>query len=469
MYEIIVGRDAEDKITYGDTAAFNLGKHYVKMGQTSSLSNNVLMDVVRSHVVFVAGKRGSGKCLHEDTMIPLENGKVVPIKDLADNPEKVLGLDHNMKIIPVQREGFYKRSVNKLLLIKLRSGKEIKLTPEHPLLTVLGWKPAQDLQKGSRIATPRKLPRIGSTQIPDYKIKILAYLIAEGHMRQSIMFANQDMNIVDDFTDAINQFDATLAVKKLTHGQYRVYRTDKPRLLRTNIKRNIKGQFSKGTSNSFQKSSIRKFLETNKLYGTLSTEREIPESILSLPKEKLSMFLNRLVSCDGSIYKSRKGNRFRWEISYSSSSNTLIMQVHHLLLRFGIRSTIRTKNIKINSKQFINYEIVLGSENLLKFIHYIGFFGDKKSKQLAALRETIVIKRNPNVDTVPKEFWSKYTPKNWSDIGRAMNYAHPKALRESQRYSISRQKLVQIAVLDQHEESKLLATSDIVWILLSCI
>ena len=38
-----------------------LGKNYVKMGQTSSLSNKVLMDVARSHVVFVTGKRGSGK------------------------------------------------------------------------------------------------------------------------------------------------------------------------------------------------------------------------------------------------------------------------------------------------------------------------------------------------------------------------------------------------------------------------
>ncbi|MAG16072.1 nucleotidyltransferase [Candidatus Woesearchaeota archaeon] len=61
MYEIIVGRDAEDKRKFGTRAMFLLGKHYVKMGQTSSLSNNVFMDVARSHVVFVTGKRGSGK------------------------------------------------------------------------------------------------------------------------------------------------------------------------------------------------------------------------------------------------------------------------------------------------------------------------------------------------------------------------------------------------------------------------
>ncbi len=61
MYEIIIGRDPEDKKRFGDSGTFLLGRHYVKMGQTTSLSNNVYMDVARSHVVFVVGKRGTGK------------------------------------------------------------------------------------------------------------------------------------------------------------------------------------------------------------------------------------------------------------------------------------------------------------------------------------------------------------------------------------------------------------------------
>ena len=61
MYEIIVGRDAEDRRKFGTKGMFLLGRHYVKMGRTTSLSNEVYMDVARSHVVFVTGKRGSGK------------------------------------------------------------------------------------------------------------------------------------------------------------------------------------------------------------------------------------------------------------------------------------------------------------------------------------------------------------------------------------------------------------------------
>ena len=60
-YDIIVGRDSNDKKKFQDKGLIFLGKGYVKMGQYTSLSNRILMDVMRSHVVLVTGKRGGGK------------------------------------------------------------------------------------------------------------------------------------------------------------------------------------------------------------------------------------------------------------------------------------------------------------------------------------------------------------------------------------------------------------------------
>jgi len=60
-YDIILGRDEPDKKIFGDNGLIYLGKGYVRMGQYTSLSNKIFMDVARSHVVLVAGKRGSGK------------------------------------------------------------------------------------------------------------------------------------------------------------------------------------------------------------------------------------------------------------------------------------------------------------------------------------------------------------------------------------------------------------------------
>ena len=60
-YNIQIGRNLSDKELFGDKGYIFLGKNYVKMRQYTSLSNKIFMDVVRSHVILVAGKRGSGK------------------------------------------------------------------------------------------------------------------------------------------------------------------------------------------------------------------------------------------------------------------------------------------------------------------------------------------------------------------------------------------------------------------------
>src|SRR3989338_8744984 len=60
-YKIIVGRDDADLKKLGDKGTIFLGRHYVKMGQTTSLSSNVYLDVAGAHVILISGKRGSGK------------------------------------------------------------------------------------------------------------------------------------------------------------------------------------------------------------------------------------------------------------------------------------------------------------------------------------------------------------------------------------------------------------------------
>ncbi len=60
-FDIILGRTEEDKKKFGINASIFLGKHYVKMGQTTSLSQPIHLDVNKAHVVFVCGKRGTGK------------------------------------------------------------------------------------------------------------------------------------------------------------------------------------------------------------------------------------------------------------------------------------------------------------------------------------------------------------------------------------------------------------------------
>ena len=60
-YDIIIGRDAGDKEKFEDKGLVYIGKGYVKMGNYTSLSNKIWMDIARNHVILISGKRGSGK------------------------------------------------------------------------------------------------------------------------------------------------------------------------------------------------------------------------------------------------------------------------------------------------------------------------------------------------------------------------------------------------------------------------
>src|SRR3989344_6538231 len=82
MFDIVLGRDDSEKESLGQEGLVFLGRLYVNMGNTTSLSNNVYLDVAKSHVILVCGKRGSGKCLDGDTLITLGDGSVKAIKDL---------------------------------------------------------------------------------------------------------------------------------------------------------------------------------------------------------------------------------------------------------------------------------------------------------------------------------------------------------------------------------------------------
>lgn len=59
--DIIIGREPEDLKAYGKKGCIFLGKHIVGKGFEFHLTNPILMDVLRPHVILITGKRGQGK------------------------------------------------------------------------------------------------------------------------------------------------------------------------------------------------------------------------------------------------------------------------------------------------------------------------------------------------------------------------------------------------------------------------
>ena len=94
VYNIILGRNEADRQKFGTLGTIFLGKQYIQMGQVTALSHPIYLDVTRSHVVFVCGKRGGGKSY---TMGVIAEG-------ISDLPTEI---KQNISIIMMDTMGVY--------------------------------------------------------------------------------------------------------------------------------------------------------------------------------------------------------------------------------------------------------------------------------------------------------------------------------------------------------------------------
>jgi len=85
-FDVIIGRNESDKKAFGRRGLAFIGKSFVTMGNYTSLSNPIYMDVARSHVVLISGKRGSGKSYTIGTIAEAlsnlgveESGNIAPL------------------------------------------------------------------------------------------------------------------------------------------------------------------------------------------------------------------------------------------------------------------------------------------------------------------------------------------------------------------------------------------------------
>ena len=142
-YDIILGRDDSDKERFGKEGTVFFGKHFVKMGETMSLSNKVFLDVARPHVVLLSGKRGSGKSYSLGTIF----------EGILDLPENVR---RNLSVIVVDTMGIYWTSK----FPNTRQSKQLKewdLKPKGAKVVVYVPKKYFKTQKESGIVTDRPL------------------------------------------------------------------------------------------------------------------------------------------------------------------------------------------------------------------------------------------------------------------------------------------------------------------------
>ena len=94
----------------------------------------------------------------------------------------------------------------------------------------------------------------------EYEIKLLAYLIAEGHTKKPVLFCNTDPEIINDFKKSAKEFDHNIKITLQGNCNYRInYRQIKLKQLNKKLERDELGRIKKGNISIKEKTKIRKF------------------------------------------------------------------------------------------------------------------------------------------------------------------------------------------------------------------
>ena len=119
-------------------------------------------------LICFSARLGVGKCVAGKSWVyDPETGLRITVKDLVLNQRKVFTMGSNGGLLIKNPSHWISTGKKECLLIKTENGKEISVTPEHPMLTRSGYIEAKDLKVGGHVAGVAKIPFVNQCTRPD--------------------------------------------------------------------------------------------------------------------------------------------------------------------------------------------------------------------------------------------------------------------------------------------------------------
>jgi DNA polymerase III subunit alpha len=399
------------------------------------------------------------RCLSGSTqVIDSQTGNLVTLREIAADRDKWLGrrvfsLDlTTQQIVTCPILEIYPNGVREVWEVTTRTHRKIRATADHLFYTLLGWKPLQQFKAGDRIGLAKNLPISHSSSISDAQIKLIAYLIGDGHLSTkkitSCYFCNSDLRLITDFNNCVHRlFGRTAQVDQQAHpGHKSVF------------------YVRVGWISGFNQ-----WVDAHVLRAH-SRDKEIPAWVYSLSTSQLQLFLGTLWSTDGSFDISIG------HTDYNSTSAKLIEQIQHLLLRLGIVALFNVKKISYRGKPHISYRVqVTGREDFIKFYEQIQpFLSAEKAETAHVCYLKIQSKiKNYSKHTIPTEVigiiatLKRQSGMSWAQIDQAVG-GKPGSMssglnfQQSQR-SLSRHRVLNFATVFKNQSLMAIANSEVFW------
>jgi len=330
------------------------------------------------------------ECVTGDTLISLCDGTRRPIAECVGESLDIWTFDtQTQKIVPHKTDLIWEVGQKEVYTMTLQSGRTLRASAEHRLLTLDGWKMIGTMESGQRIALPRKsLTPPRTYKHDENELILLGHLIGDGSY-----LSGQPLR----YTTASEAH--SMAVKTAAEDRFGVT------VNRHEGKGNWHQLVFSGNGNRWKPAGMNKWLRDLGIFNQRSHEKHIPSFIFTLPDTQIAFFLKHLWATDGTLFTPKsEQSRTSTRIVFSTNSPTLANDVSHLLLRLDIFARIRIATQKAQYRTLYCVE-VSGTDQQKKFLEVVGAFG-AKAVQAEVMRPHLDSKQsNTNTDTIPIEIF----------------------------------------------------------------
>ena len=341
------------------------------------------------NLIIVAARPAMGKCISAQSLVydPSTGARHhagALFKKFREGGEIWVGsLAPNLRMVPAKVAAVERNGRKPVFRLTTRLGRWTEATSNHPVLTSTGWRDLGEVEPGTRIAVPRRLPGpITPSELPDQEVVLLGALISDGALSQKTprFCFGAGSQILPVVEKAVSAYGLRIRVSgQREHGN---------------------GLISGGPGS--RSNPVTEMLTRHGLMGLRSAEKFVPDAIFGLCDEQLARFLGVMYACDGHVYCSDR----LAQIGYTTISERLAHDVQHLLLRLGIVATIRTlKRPVYDGTDKVAREVrITSQESLRRFCELVSIPG-KEEKQAEVIARLDAAPPSTNTDTLPVEIW----------------------------------------------------------------
>src|ERR1022692_3246472 len=264
------------------------------------------------------------KCLAEGTRVfdPV-TGITHRIEEIVDGrlPVHAVSADKNGALQAYEVSSWFDQGEQDVIGIKLRDSTELWVTPDHKVLTEHGWRVAEEIAPGDRLARPRAYSGFGTQEpiTPDHA-RLLGYLIGDGYVGGStpVQFTNVAESLHQDAARIVSTLGCDV---KPTAHPITMAMSHRPG----------------------EKNGVLELCRWAEIYGCLAPTKKLPTAFFApdVSAEVIGNLIFGIFETDGYVSREQTGGI---RVGFSTTSEQLAQQLHWLLLRWGIGSTIQRRD-----------------------------------------------------------------------------------------------------------------------------